>query len=81
MSNNKPDDESIHAKETTYETFDDWMDEMEGFTPRSLRAAEDLGKRWELWLRTAWELGARAEREKALDDVPLHCPGCDGDHL
>jgi hypothetical protein len=77
----KPDDESLHARGETYATFDEWMDEIEGVAPRALRAAEDLGKYWEKWLRTAWELGAEAERQKALDDVPLHCPGCDGDHL
>lgn len=72
----RPDDESIHAKDTVYETFDDWMDEQENYAPRALRAAEDLGQYWEKWLRTAWELGAEAERAKAArpsvrDEYPV----------
>lgn len=48
---------------TTYASFDEWMNEMEGFGVRAERAAEDLGPNWKLWLETAWRLGAESERE------------------
>jgi len=59
-----------------YPTLDDWLNKLEGVTPRALRAAEDLGPNWRQWLDTAWKLGSDAEREacaKIADNAEAWC--------
>ena len=51
--------------DSTYKTFDEWYNEIEGFGTRGERAelmASSTVQPIEIrkWLRTAWELGAKS---------------------
>lgn len=55
-----------------YKTFDDWFDELEGYSYRSERFWDDLeygaqGRDYALikqWLKTAWEIGYQSAESK-----------------
>lgn len=54
----------------TYKSFDDWYNELEGFTLRCERFLEDVDAKshasMEGWLRTAWELGAESAAQTSF---------------
>lgn len=60
-----------------YASFDDWFQEMEGYGLRAERYYEDCengaeSKVMTEWVRTAWQLGAAAERERCCQLVYGH---------